>query len=79
MRPLKLARRRKFRHDQGRFLMRRTSRGIRENRFQLIHNKDEFSKPLRYLINTIGHHGEDFLPENSDLFEAISDAIQSGT
>jgi hypothetical protein len=57
----------------------RITRAIRENRFQLIHNKDEFSNPLRYLISTIGHHGEDFLPENSDLFEAISDAIQSGT
>jgi hypothetical protein len=44
----------------------------------MMYDKCEFGKPLRYLIKTIGNFGDDFLTDESDLFEAISDAIQSG-
>jgi hypothetical protein len=42
-------------------------------------DQNKFNTSLRALIKTIRQLGKDFLPEDSDLFETISDAIQSGT
>ena len=78
-RPLKKPRLRRSRRYTGKFAMQHSSRYIKDGRFQLMHDPGEFSKPLRYLIETITQLGETFVPEDCDLVEALAGAIESGT
>jgi hypothetical protein len=58
--------------------MRHSSQWIKQNRFRIIHDKSEFGKPLRYLVKTLKRLDAPFLPPDTDLFNALQEALDSG-